>query len=441
MKKMNEPRENREALPRSQESWRPPPIGEKPVNDAKNESDRPLKTKPILRLVVIALVIAVVVAGANWEKISRLLMRGGHTQAISAIDSSQDTSASKPHIDAASPVQTQSAVSESANQGMEQTESPTPAVSSASAATGALSASPLPNGEAVDIQAIRQTDLSKAASEDTLKGLRQQYPQENLGYFSADPRFGDIMGDGAEEAAIWVRYRLSGEASTPSLSDVLVYRLNEGQPKLLAMLNGGDRAYGGIESVVIQDGKLIIGRYKPVTPDACMACIGFIETTTYTWDGNKLVSGSVEIKKYHREGAQSSPLQPRKETASTPPLAADARHVLEQQMHEQSGGVMRLLSFEKTNGIERDLMGTRGYQIDYTAEVEFLDDCAWVAGGKWFGQNFAVIRDRSRATSQIMELYDLEWVNKGSRRRFASSVMLEQAEHGWRLSTFRHPLR
>lgn len=423
----------------SGEKWRPPPLGD----GAQTAGKPPLNSRPILRLLVIALVIAAVVAGANWEKISLRFTRGQEARSVSSsADVSQIMSAPNTSLtDATSSLQKGSAVATATNRHLEQRQSTIPASPRASPITERSVTFPALNRDSINARAIRDTDLTKAASEETLKRLRQKQPQGNFGYFSADSRFGDITGDGVEEAAVWVRYRFSGEASTPSLSDVLVYALKDNNLTLLATFNGGDRAYGGIESVAIDAGKLMIGRYKPETPDACMACYGFIETTTYAWDGNELVGGRIEIKNYQAQAAQSLVPQPRKQTALTSPLVADVRHVLEQQMHEQSGGVIRLLSFEKTNGIERDLMGTRGYQIDYTAEVEFLEDCAWVAGGKWFGQNFAVIRERSRATSQMMELYDLEWVNKGSRRRFASSVMLERAEHGWRLSTFRHPLR
>jgi len=58
-----------------QNSWRPPPIGEKRVNETQKKNERPLNSRPILRLIIIAFVIAAVVAGANWKKISARFIR------------------------------------------------------------------------------------------------------------------------------------------------------------------------------------------------------------------------------------------------------------------------------------------------------------------------------------------------------------------------------
>jgi hypothetical protein len=145
---------------------------------------------------------------------------------------------------------------------------------------------------------LRSIDLAKIAADDALKTMRKDWPGENFGFFSADPRYGDITGDGIEEAAVWVRYRLSGEASTSSYSHVYVYTPRGGRAVLLQTLEGGDRAYGGVESVHIENRLVILSRYRPETPTACNSCYGFIETTSYKWDGTKLTSGSVQVRKF-----------------------------------------------------------------------------------------------------------------------------------------------
>jgi serine/threonine protein kinase len=153
---------------------------------------------------------------------------------------------------------------------------------------------------------IQTFNLQAMAYRDALQTMRQEWPHETFGYFDTKMSYGDITGDHKDEAAVWVHYRLSGEASTPSFSHVFVYTLKGGRVVLIATLKGGDRAYGGIESVKIQDDHLVLGRYKPETPDACMACYGFIETTDYRWDGNNLSTTAVHVSKLDRKSQNTS---------------------------------------------------------------------------------------------------------------------------------------
>src|SRR5438270_10564011 len=96
-------------------------------------------------------------------------------------------------------------------------------------------------------------------------------------------------------------------------------------------------------------------------------------------------------------------------SCSSSPTEDDARHILEQKIQDQSEGVIKLLSFHKTDGIERDIKGTKGYQIDYTAEVEFLENCAWLGSGNWAGHDFRAWRDYSPSLTDI-QLYHMEAV-------------------------------
>ena len=149
-------------------------------------------------------------------------------------------------------------------------------------------------------QNIRKFNLKDVAYRDAVKTLRQDWGEavkfaekngekddwvreKNIEGVEAKPTYGDITGDRNDEAAVSVYYGLGGSGS---FSGVFVYTLKDGLPSLLARVEGGDRAHGGIESVKIVNGQLIVGRYRP-TPDDCNACYGYIETTKYVKDKSK----------------------------------------------------------------------------------------------------------------------------------------------------------
>ena len=66
--------------------------------------------------------------------------------------------------------------------------------------------------------------------------------------------YGDADGDGQEEAVIVLKY---GTGGTATWRYVYVYKLKDGHPILLARLEAGSRAYGGLLSWVITDRALI----------------------------------------------------------------------------------------------------------------------------------------------------------------------------------------
>ena len=169
-------------------------------------------------------------------------------------------------------------------------------------------------------QTIRKFNLNDFAHQEAVRTLRQDWAEavkfikeagdeggeddwvqaKNIMGFEAKPFYGDLTGDGSEEAAVSVHYELGG---TSSFTAVFVYTLKDGKPTLLARFAGGDRAHGAIESVKILNGRLIVGRYKP-TKDDCNACYGYIETTKYTWRVTKFVAAGAGIKPYQPSRAK-----------------------------------------------------------------------------------------------------------------------------------------
>lgn len=122
---------------------------------------------------------------------------------------------------------------------------------------------------------------------------------------------------------------------------------------------------------------------------------------------------------------------------SGPPSPSDGRKQLEGQIQAQSNGLIRLVSFDKTNGLELDIMGRKLYEMEYTAEIEFLDDCMWSGGGLlgWGGSFLAVRGERPGGTMGLGSAYiGMQQVRKGQRQKVNSKFTFEKTEQGWRLA-------
>src|SRR5689334_19887562 len=62
---------------------------------------------------------------------------------------------------------------------------------------------------------------------------------------------------------------------------------------------------------------------------------------------------------------------------SLTPSVFEARKILSKQIEKQSGGVIKLVKFEKSNRQKVVWLGAKTYNMEYDAEIEFLDDCYW----------------------------------------------------------------
>lgn len=105
-------------------------------------------------------------------------------------------------------------------------------------------------------------------------------------------QYGDLTGDGHDEAAVVTHCNLGG---TGQFTEGMVYGMQAGNPVLLGRVEGGDRAYGGIESLTIEDGRLVVGRFA--TDDGPACCPMYIETTGLRWDGTRLVKDGASTRR------------------------------------------------------------------------------------------------------------------------------------------------
>jgi hypothetical protein len=103
--------------------------------------------------------------------------------------------------------------------------------------------------------------------------------------------YGDLTGDGHDEAAIDLLYSTGGTANWHYL---YVYTLTDGAPKLMARLRSGSRADGGLIRVAIENGLLVLdfADTKKRTADCCSE--GEVRVR-YRWSGGRFVEARAAL--------------------------------------------------------------------------------------------------------------------------------------------------
>lgn len=110
--------------------------------------------------------------------------------------------------------------------------------------------------------------------------------------------YGDLDGDGSEEAAVPVNYSSGG---TQNWGYLYIFKLADGYPVLVALLKAGDRAYGGLVKSDIRDGVLTLdfADQDRRVGDCCSE--GYIRVH-YRWkDGHFVETGAREKGDLHVE--------------------------------------------------------------------------------------------------------------------------------------------
>ncbi len=160
-------------------------------------------------------------------------------------------------------------------------------------------------GQSAVNRSIRGANLKDAAYRDAARELHEYWgdddwvQESSIEGFQVIPAFGDLTGDGVEEAALRVYYGMGGSGS---FTGVFVYSLDKGVLKRIATVKGGDRAEGGIKSARIVSGQLIVESYTSDPQSPCMACYGGILTTKYEWLGGRLVNVGTASRSLPRQG-------------------------------------------------------------------------------------------------------------------------------------------
>lgn len=115
------------------------------------------------------------------------------------------------------------------------------------------------------------------------------------------------------------------------------------------------------------------------------------------------------------------------------PSESQAESLVTAKIRQESDGRISLVSFTKTDGQEREIMGTKVYLLNFTTQIEFNEDCMWgpVAGSSWQGQ-FLTVPGLARDTLSQLGNLDKSPGRKGRQATVKGMAVFEKTEQGWK---------
>jgi len=107
---------------------------------------------------------------------------------------------------------------------------------------------------------------------------------------------------------------------------------------------------------------------------------------------------------------------------SGPPSESVGKQIVEKQIQEQSKGLIKLVSFRKTNATG----GDSAYQMEYEVEIEFADDVRVFRDAMMAGPFYA---ERGVVSPT---LFMMQQRRKGEKLKQTGTLGFEKTEKGWR---------
>lgn len=108
----------------------------------------------------------------------------------------------------------------------------------------------------------------------------------------------------------------------------------------------------------------------------------------------------------------------------------DGRADVESMIATQSNGLIKVLSYEKTNGMDYTAP-VRAYKIDYEVEVEFVSDGYWKKPNA-FGWDGRYCASKQKPSFWIgPDVFDYQPVKSGTHMRFKSDFTYQMTDNGW----------
>lgn len=145
-----------------------------------------------------------------------------------------------------------------------------------------LAATPLSVASAATASGIRKVDFRNGFTYEggygpiIVRGGEYSNSSEDAKEFFSvrDVDYGDLDGDGAEEAIVTTTNNTGG---TGNFSDGLIYTMRAGRVRLVTSVGVGDRADGGIHDITISKGRIVVDRFGG---DGGACCPEYVERTT-----------------------------------------------------------------------------------------------------------------------------------------------------------------
>ncbi len=141
----------------------------------------------------------------------------------------------------------------------------------------------------------------KAAGTDELTIENGLLPatDKSIGARYVSTKFGDVSGDGIDEAFVVIKIETEGSA-IPQV--VYIYSAKEGKPELIWFFRTGDRADGGLKDVRSENGQLVVELYGKdrylfgevetlqITGDKeQLCCPEYFTRSVYKWNGKSFI--------------------------------------------------------------------------------------------------------------------------------------------------------
>lgn len=171
-----------------------------------------------------------------------------------------------------------------------------PAASASPSASAADPAKSEGGGAAFKPGEIKKTDFKNYTYETNCAGEKAEKLTVKNGEYSrekGDDRvffnvyavtYGDVNGDADDDAIVLTNCNTGG---TGQFSEGWVFAMKDGKPSLIANIEGGDRAYGGIRSAKAEGGVILVDQ-NDAGDEGGACCPEFAIVTKYKFDGKGL---------------------------------------------------------------------------------------------------------------------------------------------------------
>lgn len=124
----------------------------------------------------------------------------------------------------------------------------------------------------------------RSARNFTLKSGELQMTNHQVGVSLTKVIYGDVTGDGVEEAIVAMSIRTGGSA-IPGI--VYVFAFRSGLPSQLWSFSTGDRADGGLRETYSEDGKLVVEVFGPKRRDEADGQPKRFTRSRYAWKNQR----------------------------------------------------------------------------------------------------------------------------------------------------------
>lgn len=119
--------------------------------------------------------------------------------------------------------------------------------------------------------------------------------------------------------------------------------------------------------------------------------------------------------------------------AGTPTLT-EGQGAIENSIKQESQGRIKLVKFEKTDGVHGESQGVPFYRLEFRSEIEFVADCQWGGGMAGSNLNFKAAkqqnaRETNKQTDDSQNAEKL--ITVGQRASVSGVVHFTKKENGW----------